>query len=55
MVELPVLITYWQTNYALNFIKRQPNTNGRILDTIKYLQELSKLKLGEKWLLTPRS
>lgn len=44
MHELDLLIVYWQTNLALNYVTRTPATNDKIRDTIKYLTELRKLK-----------
>ena len=43
--DLSHLIEYWQANYTLNYLSRTPQTNQRILDTIKYLQQLKKMLL----------
>lgn len=46
--ELESLIKYWRDSYAINFIKRTPQANARILATIKRLEELKELKDGKQ-------
>lgn len=48
MTELKELIDYWSNSYQISYINRLPITNQRILDTIRYLVELHKIKGGTK-------